>query len=284
MNGKHNMQAAVENDFRVMTGLMGSFIHAAICDDLKVTYASCARKPGQREKSGLRSRKQQQEQQKAVKTKKQTTTAVSNGNKNNNKQKHMKTNIILNTNGKRQASGFTLIEMIGVLAVIAILAALLIPKVTSAISDAKINNTLGAYEALKTAVTDHYAKYNGFQYAFTTNASTAQLAQFDSVLMQEGLMDKPFSTKIGTSNALQVVTGGGNSGAGYKLDGANNLTSSMTYVVEAVIYGVAPQDAYDISARLDGPALTPLSPTQDSIGRCCFNTNNNTLYMFVTGR
>ena len=283
MNGKHNMQAAVENDFRVMTGLMGSFIHAAICDDLKVTYASCVRKPGQREKSGLRSRKQQQEQQKAVKTKKQTTTAVLNGNKNNNKQKHMKTNIILNTNGKRQASGFTLIEMIGVLAVIAILAALLIPKVTSAISDAKINNTLGAYEALKTAVTDHYAKYNGFQ--LTTGGATCttnQLASYDNLLMQEGLMDKPFSSKIGTNAVLQVVAGGGNGGAGYKLDGTNVLTTNMTWVVEAVIYGVAAQDAYDVSARLDGPALTPLNPATDTQGRCAFS--NGTLSLFVTGR
>ena len=191
---------------------------------------------------------------------------------------------ILNKQTNEHAEeAFTLIEMIGVLAVIAILAALLIPKVTSAISDAKINNTLGAYEALKTAVTYHYSKYNGFQLTTGgTTCTTNQLAAYDNLLLQEGLMDKPFSSKIGTNAVLQVVGSGGNGGAGYKLDGTNVLTTNMTWVVEAVIYGVTPQDAYDISARLDGPALTPLNPGTDAQGRCAYS--GSTLSLFVTGR
>src|SRR5215470_16307586 len=39
-----------------------------------------------------------------------------------------------------RSRGFTLIEMIGVLAVIAILAALLVPKIFEAINNARVNN------------------------------------------------------------------------------------------------------------------------------------------------
>src|ERR1041385_2568131 len=92
--------------------------------------------------------------------------------------------------------GFTLIEMIGVLAVIAILAALLIPKVFSAINDARINGTCISTDTIKTATADHYGKYGKLNSVFGTNdqaAGSAILLAYDkSVLLQEGLIDKPY--------------------------------------------------------------------------------------------
>src|ERR1041385_2311814 len=83
-------------------------------------------------------------------------------------------------NGARKsaANAFTLIEMIGVLAVIAILAAMLIPKVFSAIADAKINNTIGSAETMKTAIADHYGKYGKFDSLFGTNTLTIPAAGY----------------------------------------------------------------------------------------------------------
>jgi len=60
---------------------------------------------------------------------------------------------------KTGAKGFTLIEMIGVLAMIAILASMLIPKIYEAINSARISNALISYNTIKTALTDHFAKY-----------------------------------------------------------------------------------------------------------------------------
>src|SRR5216117_1149408 len=89
-------------------------------------------------------------------------------------------------------AAFTLIEMIGVLAVIAILASLLIPKILNAINDAKVNNTVLSYNTIKTATMEHYAKYGGF--GVTTNAvaiPTASSNDFSAQLLLEGLIDKP---------------------------------------------------------------------------------------------
>src|SRR5712692_2169638 len=110
--------------------------------------------------------------------------------------------------------GFTLIEMIGVLAVIAILASLLIPKIFEAINNARVNNAIVSYNTVKTAFADHYAKFGGI--AVTTNgaaipAGTAPpvrvpgLAYYDGFLLTEGFLDKPFSVKIGTNSYATAV-------------------------------------------------------------------------------
>lgn len=179
---------------------------------------------------------------------------------------------------------FTLIEMIGVLAVIAILAALLIPKVFNAINDARVNNAIVSYETMKTAVTDHYGKYGGLNFSNTTQLTSFPVNNYDSILLAEGLIDKPFSVKIG-SGSIVLVTNGGFAGAGYSLDGTNNATKNIqTYVVEAQITGVSASDAYDVSTRLDGSTLTPSNNTaaSDSQGRVTYT--NGTLYMYITGR
>jgi len=197
----------------------------------------------------------------------------------------------MQTNGQRQMGAFTLIEMIGVLAVIAILAALLIPKVTTAISDARVNSTVGSYQTVQTAAASHYAKYNAFNFSFQTNASPAQLANWDTgVLIPEGFLDQPFAVKVGNGSVLQVVTGGGNSGSGYKLDGINVLTTNNAYTVECVISNVAAQDAYDVASRLDGAlASTNVVGTALTGGRVIWSpggtgVSTNTLFMYVTGR
>src|SRR6266404_1682918 len=174
------------------------------------------------------------------------------------------------SNQKRRQA-FTLIEMIGVLAVIAILAALLVPKVFSAINDARINGLCVTCETLKTAVADHYGKYGRLDAQFGTNTAALGLTgniapNYDrTVLMAESLLDKPFAAKIAggdpsTNAVMQLVqVSSGNAGAGgatgYLLDGINSATATASFVIEAVISGVAVADAKDLNDRLDGTAL-----------------------------
>ncbi len=93
---------------------------------------------------------------------------------------------------KSARKGFTLIEMIGVLAVIAILASLLIPKIFEAINNARISNAALSYNTVKTAMADHYAKFG-----------TLPLTNFfDRTLVGEAFLDKNFTVKIGNDTAV----------------------------------------------------------------------------------
>src|SRR5688500_14085155 len=98
----------------------------------------------------------------------------------------------------RNAQAFTLIEMIGVLAVIAILASLLIPKVFEAISNSRVNNAAVSYNTVKAAVADHYAKFGSLlsSNGTTITAGVGVATNFDRVLLTEGFLDKPFAVKI----------------------------------------------------------------------------------------
>src|SRR5881397_1155627 len=111
---------------------------------------------------------------------------------------------IISKHPKQPNQGFTLIEMIGVLAVIAILASLLIPKIFESINNARVNNALISYNTVKAACMDHYAKFGAIDKT-TGNATVAAgtapgvatpgvpgLAFYDGILLEEGFLDKPF--------------------------------------------------------------------------------------------
>jgi general secretion pathway protein G len=204
--------------------------------------------------------------------------------------------------GPNPHSAFTLIEMIGVLAVIAILASMLIPRVFEAINSARVNTTVVNCDAIKTAAADHYGKYGQFNMRFgTTNifpdATPAIFAGYDTnVLMAEGLLDKPFSAKIAgadinPNSIVNLVQGQpGNGGSGYKLDGTTPSTSGASFVLEAVIKGVSQADAKDLNDRIDGTALGAAAGGDDTAGRVEYLTGGGTnsgpvtVFVYLTHR
>jgi len=151
--------------------------------------------------------------------------------------------------------------MIGVLAVIAILAAMLIPKIFTAIRNSRIDSAVTAISTIKQAVADSYAKYGGF----TTNAAGTMVAygavdDFGAVLMSQGFVDKPFAVKIGNQTAetkvqirtIEATTIDATT-ANYDLDGDGAPdTDNGALVVECVITGVTAQDCKDIKNIIDG--------------------------------
>ncbi|MCZ7638787.1 MAG: type II secretion system GspH family protein [Verrucomicrobia bacterium] len=158
-------------------------------------------------------------------------------------------------NHRKKPTGFTLIEMVGVLAVIAILAAILVPKIFSAIEESRYNNAIASINGVKAATMNYFAKQGGF----TPNDT------FDNVLITNGDLERPFATRIGTAWACEVKTaataGVGANNRFNKLDG-NNVSASGN-VVQCKIVGVPVADAYELSKRLDGTAMCAVAADPD---------------------
>jgi prepilin-type N-terminal cleavage/methylation domain-containing protein len=224
------------------------------------------------------------------------------------------------TNRARKGAklGFTLIEMIGVLAVIAILAAVLIPKVFEAINNARINNTAMTCNSIKTGCIDHYAKFGSFPVDGSSGTPVAIAAplsplMFDQVLLKEQLIDKPFQVKIGDGLAESVtttrveiiaaptaaqqaaptpVTG---VGPFYNLEGSATPNDDIngTWFVEAVITGVTAADAAALNRTIDGSSVSMGAGGQgtagaDLAGRVMYAAPNaggtTTVYIYLTHR
>lgn len=206
----------------------------------------------------------------------------------------MKTNKQIKVN-----KGFTLVEMIGVLAVIAILAGMLIPKIFEAIKNSRINSTLEAYNTLVAAVNDHVGKWGKFcdkdgNPITTTSGDDAKYFDY-KVLFAEGRITAPAYAKIRvgegadtTETMVELVKGTSNTtgAGGYDLDGdGTGDTSNAAMVAELKITGVAAEDARELSIRLDGAGLSASDLTSaDSTGRVEYGTpsgGKTTVYIYI---
>ena len=207
---------------------------------------------------------------------------------------------------------FTLIEMIGVLAVIAILAAVLVPKVFEAINNSRINNASMSCDTVKTAVADHYSKYGGLNVDGSVTPSVTISAfpdnVYDLMLLKEQFLDKPFALKIGdgingvanthvaltTCPALGTTVGATAASelttpTGYALSGTTNVNECTgSYIVEAVITGVSGADAQALSQRIDGNNMSAADAlTADFAGRVKYAapvSGLTTVYVYLTHR
>jgi prepilin-type N-terminal cleavage/methylation domain-containing protein len=122
----------------------------------------------------------------------------------------------------QSSKAFSLIEMIGVLAIIGILASVVAPKVFDAIRDAKITAAAGVNNAIKSATVDFARKYRILPidgkrapagttptrtYGDGKSPITATECTFGDILISEGMLEK-LSVPIGPSgtNALTSTT------------------------------------------------------------------------------
>lgn len=218
----------------------------------------------------------------------------------------------------QKSRAFTLIEMIGVLAVIAILAAVLIPKVFSAIDTSQVNNTAMSCNSVKTAIADHYGKYGGLACDGTqtppaplTVTTAAPFNNFDTYLLKEGLVDKLFAAKIGdgtsgtaTGTRITLLQGpsalGGTitaastpaavTDASFDLMASGTNTINGSVVAVALITGVSLNQARALNAIIDGSAaaMGDGGTLSDTSGRVKYTfasaTTNATVYVYLTHR
>lgn len=183
----------------------------------------------------------------------------------------------MKTQRNKKSRGFTLIEMVGVLAIIAILAAILIPRIFAAINESRLNNAVVGVNTAKTAAIGYFGKYGRFG-SISGTAVTNDVLNWDvSVLIPEGLLDKPLETKVSVTNQVQLVTAVSStttateSNAAYDLD--NNTTvvndAAGQWVIQAYLYQVPIEDAIEINNRIDGQLdpVTKGSTAVNTLGR-----------------
>jgi len=204
---------------------------------------------------------------------------------------------------RTRRGGFTLVEMIGVLAIVAILSSLLVPRVFQAISDAKVNNAASRCTTTKAAVANYYGRYariagtNGSDLGISGTPGTIYEDWDLKCLVTEGYLDQPLA--VGVGNGLMGASAGGSrvhvvniagndansrpaSGTtdidkgAYNLDG-NNATNDVVghVLVEACIEGVDNQDAVDLSRRIDGAALSVPIGSNDEVGHVKYYLGTN---------
>jgi type II secretory pathway pseudopilin PulG len=175
----------------------------------------------------------------------------------------------------KRFDAFTLVEMVGVLAVISILTAMLIPKVFETINTARINAAASAVNTVKSAVAAHYAKFGGFADSTGTLLTPASVgasddaASFDkNVLLNDAMLEKAFAVKIGdqiaatnkivvrkidTAADAAAIT---EATARYDLDGTGGIeTNDGALLCECVITGVSTADAFALKVQIDGADL-----------------------------
>lgn len=155
---------------------------------------------------------------------------------------------------KKTQAGFTLMEMIGVIAVIAILASMATPMIFEAIRNARVSSQAEEINALRTAVAQYYSDTGGFPAHEPGNSNAAW----------RGLMADNSSSPISGWNGpyiekeLENYVGTGSisirreNSAAYQfdLDGDGTVDTSNVSVLR--IDGVGDTEAEKLSEIFDG--------------------------------
>lgn len=190
----------------------------------------------------------------------------------------------MKTQVQSRSRGFTLIEMVGVLAIIAILAALLVPRIMSAINESRFNSAVTTINTVRTAAISYFGKYGKFG-GVNGAVINPPNNDWDLILVTEGYLDKPFETRLSTGTAaddhqVQLVaakparTEPTASNEAYNLDCSSTDDNEAvgTWVVQAVIKSVALPDAIELNNRIDGEQdkLTLGTHTESLKGRVKF--------------
>lgn len=187
---------------------------------------------------------------------------------------------------------FSLVEMIGVLAVIAIIASMVLPRLFDSIALAQVTTAASSVVTIKNAAMTYYGKYGRFGTetgaVITSTNDVAALDWGTQVLLRGGYIERAFKTPIAQTAVVRlrpIVSGASAptaSNTAYNLDGtdpAANDSGPGRWVVEAYLTGVSKMNAADLNLLIDGAASTladDLTNQRDTQGRVKFDASDST--------
>ncbi len=197
-------------------------------------------------------------------------------------------------------SGFTLIEMIGVIAIIAILAAFITPKVFKTIEDSKVTRFAGEVPTYATAVTGWYKDIGTLQSLAAAGTANGTDTTFQAELIANlgtttttGLWtnwDGPYIdtvANISAGTALTIETNAGTAGTAqpsnatsmaFDLDDDDANDMASTQVVAIKLTGISDGEFAKIDGMLD-KGLT--ASRNDTSGRVKYDSTNDILYIYL---
>ena len=173
----------------------------------------------------------------------------------------------------KRKSGFTLIEMIGVIAVIAILAAFVTPKVFKVIQDSKVTKLAGEIPTYTTAITNWYTDIGTIKALNDNGTLDTYEVNFENDLMSNtgttsttGLwanwngsyIDSVANISLGTGFRIQTYPGtagtgapAANSGTAFDLNDNNANSMGGKQVVSIRLTGVPASDSLKLDSIID---------------------------------
>jgi len=166
--------------------------------------------------------------------------------------------------GRKGTQGYSLLELVMVLAIVSVLVGLLLPKGFDALRNARVQEVKGTVATLRTAITDLIATpggsgsiprtegtgipCSGTALSGATDAAKGNAARLDAVLLAAGKLERPLTLRMGT----QVYT---STGTGNEI-GWNQAAQAFVMTPDA-----APQRNWSgvtrVEARSSNPALAP---------------------------
>lgn len=218
----------------------------------------------------------------------------------------------------RKRVGFTLIEMIGVLAIIAILVAAVAPRIFEAINDSKITAATSTVRTLETAVAKYYSDVgtllplsaagvptasngnaagvmtaNSLPWVLTQNsnpppAAAGSWSKFRGPYMENlNVVNPPIGNTmvIGANLAAAALTAAGAVPPNFSLNGgATGSLTNTNQVVWVTFTGVSEHEFDKFDAIMD-PSVTGTLAQRETLGKCIWAAaNGGTMTVYVASK
>ncbi|OAM90408.1 prepilin-type N-terminal cleavage/methylation domain-containing protein [Termitidicoccus mucosus] len=162
------------------------------------------------------------------------------------------------------SQGYSLLELVLVLAIVAVLVGLLLPKGFDALRNARVQQVVRTVDTLKTALVDYLAlaggngslprtegmgiPTSGAALTGATDIAKSNAARLDTVLLATGRLERPLSLRMGTQTYMSTGTG-------------NELTWNQAVLAFVMTPDAAPQRDWSAvtraEARMANPSLVP---------------------------